>query len=237
MSSLARYGLQVKPYNIVYREAVHHGVIIGVSLPEQKQDVPGDIISQLHSEEQTFAAGLRGFRKMHWVGSRLAASTAFQLLGYGASPVLSDPWGAPTSQHDLSISISHKRHMAVAIVARSEHGSLGVDLEDLQPERKGVAERVLRPEELREVRSLPPDRQWVSTLLRFSVKESIYKALAPRQRRYIDFSEAQVTPNVDGSVAVTLHLTQGPYPAELEARYTWLNRSVLTTVRARWPGR
>jgi 4'-phosphopantetheinyl transferase EntD len=227
----------VKPYTIVYREAVHHGVIIGVSLPEQKQDVPADILSQLHPEEQTFSAGLRGFRKMHWVGSRLATSTAFHLLGYGSPPVLSDPWGAPTSQCDLSISISHKRHMAVAIVARSEHGSLGVDLEDLQPERKGIAERILRPDELLEVSRLPADRQWISTLLRFSVKESIYKALAPRQRRYIDFSEAQVSPKVDGSVAVTLHLVQGPYPAELEARYTWINRSVLTTVRARWPGR
>lgn len=234
---MSRYEAGVKPYTVVYREAVHHGVIIGVSLPEQKEPVPDAVIKQLHPDEQAFAASLRGFRKMHWTGARIATATAFSLLGYGAPPVLSDPWGAPTSQHDLSISISHKRHMAVAIVARSDHGSLGIDLEDLSPERNGIASKVLRPEELHAVSTLAPDRRWTSTLLRFSVKESIYKALAPRQRRYIDFSEAEVTPHVDGQVSVTLHLERGPYPAEIEARYTWLHRSVLTTVRARWPGR
>ena len=227
----------MNPYTVVYKEAVHHGVVIGVTLPEEKAQVPEAVLSQLHPDERAFAASLRGFRKMHWVGARLATATAFSVLGYGAPPVLSDPWGAPTSQHDLSISVSHKKHLAVAIVARSEHGSLGIDLEDLAPDRMTIADRVLRPEELRQVKQMPEDRQWTSTLLRFSVKESIYKALAPRQRRYIDFSEAEVTPNIDGTFAVNLHLEQGPYPAEIEARYTWINRSVLTTVRARWPGR
>lgn len=233
----ARYEGPVKPYSIVYREALHHGVIIGVSLPEQKAPVPEGVIAQLHPEEQTYADSLRGFRKMHWVGARLATTTAFQSLGYGSPPVLSDPWGAPTSGQDLSISITHKRHAAFAIVARSEHGSLGIDLEDLAPIREGIAARVLRDEERRDVEKMDPERGWISTVIRFSVKESIYKALAPRHRRYIEFQEAEVSPNIDGSVSVNLHLKQGPYPAEIEARYAWHQRSVLTTVRARWPGR
>lgn len=227
----------MKPYSVVYREAVHHGVVIGVSLPEQKAAIPAGVIAQLHPDERAFAESLRGFRKMHWVGARIATATAFSLLGYGAPPVLSDPWGAPTSQHDLSISISHKKHLAVAIVARSDHGSLGVDLEDLEPPRPVIASRILRPEELHEIEQLPESRRWTAMLIRFSVKEAIYKALAPRQRRYIAFTEAEVTPDVDGTVSVTLHLEQGPYPAEIEARYTWIQRSVLTTARARWPGR
>ena len=124
--------------------------------------------------------------------------------------------------------------MAVALVARHEHGTLGVDLEDLAPAREGIERRVLRPEEQAEVEALPHGRRWISTLIRFSIKESIYKALAPQLRRYIDFKEAAVFPGIDGKARVTLHLDTGPHPQRLEARYVWLHRSVLSTVRAKW---
>lgn len=234
LSSVARYGAGVKPYTVVYKDALNHGVVLGVSLPEERAPVPPHVLEQLHPDERAFAASLRGFRQVHWVGGRLAAHAAFQLLGHGGPPVLTDPWGAPTSRHGLSISISHKKHLAVALVARDDHGSLGVDLEDLLPERSGIAERILRPAELAAVALLPPERRWTATVLRFSIKEAIYKALAPRQRRYIDFQEAEVTPNIDGTADVQMFLEAGPHPVAIEARYNWLYRSVLSTVRAHW---
>ncbi len=229
-----RYPGGVKPFSIIHKDAVQHGIVLGVSLPDSKAPVPVEILEQLHPEERAYAVDLTGYRQVHWVGGRLAARAALQVLGCGGPPILTDPWGAPTTRQDLSISISHKRHMAVALVARHEHGSLGVDLEDLSPAREGIESRVLRPEEVEGVSALPPDRRWISTLLRFSIKEAIYKALAPRHRRYIDFKEAAVFPGIDGHARVELHLESGPKPAVIEARYTWLRRSVLSTVRTRW---
>ena len=229
-----RYSPVVKPFSIIHKDALQHGIVLGVSLPDSRDPVPVEVLEQLHPEERTFAEDLRGFRQIHWVGGRLAARAALQILGCGGPPILTDPWGAPTTRQDLSVSISHKRHMAVALVARHEHGSLGVDLEDLSPSREGIEQRILRPEEIAEVETLPANRRWISTLIRFSIKESIYKALAPKHRRYIGFHEAAVFPGLDGSARVELHLTEGPCPTDLEARYAWLQRSVLSTVRAKW---
>jgi len=229
-----RYGAGVKPFSVIYKDAVHHGVVIGVSLPQEREPIPDAILQQLHPEERAYAQDLQGHRQRHWVGGRLAAQIAFTILGAGSPPVLTDPWGAPTCRSGLNISITHKRHMAVALVAREEHGCIGVDLEDLSPARPRVAERVLRPEALEAIQQLPEERRWTGILLRFSIKEAIYKALAPKLRRYIDFSEASVSPRIDGTADVQLHLREPLQPRTIEARYLWLRRSVLSTVRVCW---
>ena len=73
----------------------------------------------------------------------------------------------------------------------------------------------------------------MGVLLRFSIKEAIYKAVYPYVRRYVDFSEAHVTPDPDGQAEVTLRLSQGEGPFRVEARYYWLDGRVLSTVRIR----
>jgi enterobactin synthetase component D len=221
-------------YEITLRNALPHGVIAGVDLPGDGGEVPEEVLERLHPDERAFAEHLRGFRRCSYVGGRLAARGALYGLGRAKGPVLSDGRGAPVSPPGTSVSITHKAHRAVAIAARAELGTLGIDLEDLTPERAGIAARVLRPEELAAVEALAPDRRWTATVVRFSLKEAIYKALAPRLKRFIGFEEASVDPGVDGIAKVTLHLTEGPAPLALDARYTWLDQAVLSTVRARW---
>jgi 4'-phosphopantetheinyl transferase EntD len=46
-------------------------------------------------------------------------------------------------------------------------------------------------------------------LLRFSIKESIYKAMHPLICQYVGFQEAEVQPQADGSVLVRLALNSG----------------------------
>ena len=122
----------------------------------------------------------------------------------------------------------------LAIAARADLGVLGVDLEELGRPRLHVAKVVLTPTELEVVSRLPPERRWVATLLRFSIKEAIYKALAPRLQRYIGFEEAEVTLRLDGTASVTLSLSQGEAPTSLDVRYHWLDGGFLSSVRARW---
>jgi enterobactin synthetase component D len=191
-------------------------------------------LSRLHPDERALAETLRGFRQAEFVGGRLAARDAMQALGRRTGPVLRGVRGEPVAPPGVSLSISHKRHLAVAVAARSEFGGLGVDLEVLEPEREGIQQRVLVSEELESLEALEPDRRWTSTVLRFSIKEAIYKALAPRLQRYIGFEEAIVHPSTDGTAEVRLALTEGASPLALDARYAWLDRSVLATVRVQW---
>lgn len=224
----------MEPFRVVLKDAVSHGVLAGVSLPGTGGAVPDEVLELLHPAERAHALTLKGFRIEEFVGGRLAAQAAFRQLGWRGGPVLTQEGGAPVGPSDLSVSISHKRHMAVALVARREHGSLGVDLEDLLPERMVVADRVLREEELIEVKALPAHRQWTSVVVRFAIKEAIYKALAPRQGRYIGFEEAAVFPHPDGTAEVRMELTAGPRPEAIQARYIWAGRGIIATARASW---
>lgn len=213
---------------------MRHGLLGAVHLPETPDPVPDSVLKRLLPEEQVHARGLRGFRQVQWVGGRLAARAAVDSLGVAMGPLLSDGYGAPKAPKPLTISIAHKRHLAVAMVAQRRHGLVGVDLEVRGHARMGIAPRVLTPDEMSEIEHLPLDRQWTSVLMRFAIKEAIYKALAPRLRRYIGFEEAYVFPHTDGSVDVTMHLREGDPAPQLEAEYTWLPQGLIATARARW---
>lgn len=224
------------PFELHHNEALPHGIMVAVSIPDSPEPAPESILRQLHPDEREHARALRGYTQGQWVGARLAAAHAARQLGIPLGPLLNDERGAPlvSPQSGLAVSISHKRDLAVALVARASNGSVGVDVEDFAPARMSVAERVLTSDELREVMSLPEERRWGAVVMRFSVKEAIYKALAPTLRRYIEFGEAEVMLEREGLLRVRLNLAKGEVPPALEARIAWLPGRVLSTVRARW---
>jgi phosphopantetheine--protein transferase-like protein len=223
----------VDPYSVVFHEAVAHGILVGISLPDGPLEPPRSAIDRLHPKEREVAAGIRGYRLVSWIGGRLAAREALDVFGCRDAPLLSDARGAPIGPKSLTVSVSHKRTLAVALVARAELGSVGIDLEELAPARLSIQDRVLTDAERQALQTLPPERQWTALLLRFTVKEAIYKALAPDLGRYVGFEEAEVTPSVDGTAAVVLKLAGDPPPVAVEARYSWFDHHVLATVRAR----
>ncbi len=219
-------------FQISHRDAARHGIVVGVTLPASPDAVTPAVLRRLHPDEQALAARFRGFRLVSFVGGRLAARSALQALGRRPVGVGVTPEGAPLAPRGVSLSISHKRHLAVALVAHSSLGSIGVDLEEIGRDRMTIAPRILTADEQAEVAALPPDRQWIDTAIRFSIKEAIYKALAPTLKRYIRFDEAEVRPDPSGHAAVTLKLDGPLVPRSIEARYTWLDEAVLSTVRA-----
>ena len=223
----------MKPFSTAFQKAVHFGLLTGVHLPDSKEPVPNDVLNRLAPTVQAHARGLGGFRQVDFVGGRLALQANLRGLGRSAA-CLPDERGGVVLPPGVSGSISHKRRLAIALTARANHGGLGVDLEDLLPQRDGIAERVLLPEELEAVQALREDRQWVATLLRFSFKEAIYKALNPLVQRYIGFEEASISLRTDGTSAVTLHLEDGPEPEWIEGRFAWLDGAVLSSVRVKW---
>jgi len=117
------------------------------------------------------------------------------------------------------------------MVAQASNGTLGVDLEEYLPERTSIAKRVLTDAEQVSLRTLPAEQQWIGVLLRFSIKESVYKALDPYVARYVGFEEAEVVPNLQGSANVELRLKNHEGPFRVDARYCWLASRLLTSVR------
>lgn len=210
-----------------------HGVARTIHLPNAADPVPDSVLSRLPREEAEHARTLGGFRQVSFVGGRLALRAAMRAAGVPDEPVLPDERGTPILPRGWTGSVSHKRTLAIGMVARSAAGTLGIDLEDLDPPRLGVAPRVLRPAELAHLDALPEDRRWIALLLRFSTKESIYKALDPYVRRWVGFEEAEVHPGLDCHSEVTLHLTRSEGPFDVDARFHWMPRHVLTTVRIR----
>jgi len=224
----------VTPFSLAYTRGMRHGLLGAVHLPTAPEPVPESVLKRLHPDEAAHARGLRGYRQVQWVGGRIAARAAVDVLGLAMGPLLPDNYGAPKAPKALTVSIAHKRHLAVAMVAQRRHGIVGVDLETGGKPRMGIASRVLTPAEISVVDALAPERQWNSVLMRFAIKEAIYKALAPRLRRYIGFDEAQVAPHTDGSVEVTLQLQDVEPMPQIEAEYTWVPEGLVATARVRW---
>lgn len=222
------------PFRSAFLVALPHGVVAGVHLPPGPEPVPDGVLSRLHPEERAFAASLGGFRQVQFVGGRLALADLCEELGARPQAILPDAHGAPAVPAGFAGSVSHKRDLAVAILARGEPG-LGIDLEDTSGDRPGVARMVLRAEELAAVEQLAPERRWCDTALRFSLKEAVYKALHPYLRRYIGFGEVAVWPSPDGHDRIEPFLPPGEGPFRFEGRHVWLGSYALSTVRVR-PG-
>jgi len=124
----------------------------------------------------------------------------------------------------------------VAMVALGGDGTLGIDLETYGPPRMAIARKVLTEPERTAINDLPEAQRWHSVLLRFSMKEALYKALDPYVQRYVGFHEAQVYPDGEGAARVQFDLAGGEGPFHVEARYSGFQGRILTTVRIR-PGR
>ncbi len=222
-------------FSAAFTRGLAHGVVSAVHLPENICDISSKTLQKLHADERAYAQDLAGHKRQQWIGGRLAARQAVRALGKDMGALLTDSRGAPIPPNHLAISISHKGPLAVALASRLSHGSVGVDLEVVGRDRRHIAEKVLRTEELDFVQSLPVERQWLATLLRFSLKEATYKALAPRLGRYISFHEASVGSVADGSATLQLHLETDDGPKAIEGRYEWMPEGLIATVRARWP--
>jgi len=176
---------------------------------------------------------LSGVRRTTFVAGRFAMRRALAEVGAPIHAVLSDELGAPLLPPGFVGSISHKGDRAIALAARGE-GDRGVDIELVRSLRPGLAEKILTREELDRVEG---DVDFI-TLATFSLKESIYKAIAPTLRRYVGFHEAVVSlPSREAmragfaEVPVRMQLTSGDNAISVEATITEQRSEILSTAR------
>ena len=187
------------------------GWLAAVSLPAGLEPVPAAVLARLEPAEAARARTLRGRRQIEWTGGRLALRAAARAAGVRLPAVLSGERGEPLLPGGIQASISHKRTIALALVAGGE-ATLGLDVEELAPPRPAIAGRILREEERAAVEALPEAARWPAIVARFAAKEAIYKAIHPHVRRYVAFAEASVSLEPP---AASLHLEKGEGPFRL----------------------
>ena len=216
-----------EPFSLAFARPSPFGALAAIHLPRGVEAVTNDVLQRLDPEERAFASSLRGRRQIEFTGGRLA----WRVLNPQAGPLASGERGEPLCPPGLSVSLTHKLDLALAIVGEASAGTLGLDLEGDARERMTIASRVLRPEELEVMSALPQAEQWRAVLLRFALKEAAYKAIHPHLQRFVGFQEARVTLGGEGEAAIEIVTEPGLI---LEAGWEALDaQQVLATVRAK----
>ncbi len=225
-----------EPFRTAWVQTTRFGVLAGVTLPSGLAPVPDEALAGLHPRERQLARAERGRRQIELVGGRLAFRAAARAAGLDVAghALVTDAAGAPIAPAGCSVSLSHKEPLAVALVGKRGEGSLGVDLEGGARDRSSIASRVCRPEELALVEALPQAERWPDVMVRFAVKEAVYKAIAPDLGRFFGFQAARVDRYGASGYAVTMFLEPADPRFDVEAEVLPLDGgSVVALVRAR----
>lgn len=210
------------------------GLCVGVILPPPTERVSEAALARLLPAEAEHARSLKPRRAVSWVGGRLALRHGAEVLGVELPPVMSTPRGAPMMPKGLLGSVSHKDDMAVALLAADDGWHRGIDVEARDPPRPRIERLICTASERRGL-PLEPERRWDQLLLRFALKEALYKALDPIVQRYVAFREVEVAGLLSGRVTFKLALDPPPgRPLMTSGEWERLDSGhVLARVRAR----
>lgn len=148
-------------------------------------------------------------RRGEYLASRLLARHALCRLGAAPLVLDNDADRVPVWPAGFSGSLSHSNRRVALLLTSSASGTLtGVDCENiLRPETAVEIEEaiVTSNEKERIVGSGLPLA--AALTVAFSIKESLYKALYPKLRQYMDFSAAEIVYCSAGAEKIRLRLT------------------------------
>ena len=151
-------------------------------------------------------------RRQQFTAGRVLARRAWQRLGQAPTPLPSDEQRVPRWPSGIVGTITHTHAWCAAAVARaSDVRGLGADVEAATPLDVGLWSRVCRPEERSFLGAHPGEAGGLLAKAIFSAKESIYKALYPEVRVFLDFQ--------------AMHIELEPAPGD--GQWTW--RATLQT--------
>lgn len=136
---------------------------------------------------------------------RYAGKRALHALGGGVPPhavqIASGVFDQPVVRggHPAAVSLSHVAAAGVAVACEPEH-VLGVDVEEVAPDRSDVFDSVMTPAERRAVRSAPGGVGVAATLV-WTLKEALSKALRCGLMTPFEVLEVEgFAPHEDGGV-------------------------------------
>ena len=181
-------------------------------------------------------AGASDKRRREFAAGRRGARRALAELGITDFPLLAGPDRAPLWPGAVVGSITHTEagpggYCGVAVAHRRLVTGLGIDAEPRLPLPMELWPQVLDLEEKRA--ALAADEPGVWARLIFSAKESIYKAVYPLCRRFLDFPDVrvQLLPRQGRFLAELVGAARSIAPAgALVGRFAVDDELLLTTV-------
>ncbi|MCU5773142.1 4'-phosphopantetheinyl transferase superfamily protein [Erwiniaceae bacterium BAC15a-03b] len=157
-------------------------------------------------------------RRAEYLASRYAARSALAAAGVDDFLLLNDEQRAPIWPPGFCGSLSHTSQRAVIITAAAQPGRrIGVDAEQtMQAESaRELSEMIVSASELQRLKQCGLPLAQALTLT-FSLKESLYKALFPVLRQFMDFHSAEIVGLEGETGRAQLRLTRD-FSAELQA--------------------
>ncbi len=167
-------------------------------------------------------------RRQQYTAGRVLARQAWAQLGVPALPLLSDEQRVPRWPPSVVGCISHTHGWCAAAVApAAQVTGIGIDVEAATPLDVELWERICRPEERALLAAYPECAAGLLAKAVFSAKESIYKALYPRVRVFLDFQAMHIAlaPQAAAGISrwqATLRAPWGPFAAGQSFEPGWL---------------
>ena len=156
---------------------------------------------ELLASEQQATRHFKQKKLLDFKRGRYCARMALSHIGRPHEAVSVGASREPVWPNGIIGSISHcDGTSAAAVSAGGDLLGIGIDIEALQVLDPVVLDQICGPEELQWMANHPSDEQLSSVL--FCIKEAVYKCVWPNLRRFIDFREVSVTPNLDENTFV-----------------------------------
>ena len=161
-------------------------------------------MDQINPAEQLLVQDAVSSRQSEFSTGRMLTARALREFGVPVAAILRGPMNEPIWPPGITGSITHTTDICMVAVAATRHlVGLGIDIEANRPEFDDIAHLILRPEErqLAAAQALPAKD---AVRLVFGAKESLYKAVHGRARRFVDFQEVRIEFEPDSSSFVAI---------------------------------
>ncbi|MDO6707004.1 4'-phosphopantetheinyl transferase [Photobacterium sp. 1_MG-2023] len=161
-------------------------------------------------------------RQAEFLAGRIAARDALQAMGIEADKQI--PIGeqrAPVWPQHVVGAISHTDTMAIALTKPKTDGQIvGLDLEKLidAAHCRSLENMLLTPKEMHRLAVLDAPAA-VQLTLTFSAKESLFKAIYPEVRQYLDFLDSEVVAVDTAAQIISLRMTRAVGQTQFRSQY------------------
>ena len=187
----------------------------------------------VHPDEER-EAQRRGFgprRLAEFRAGRWCAHRALAPLGLGESPIPIAMSREPVWPAGVVGSITHcLGYCAAAVAPSAQLRGIGIDAELPSEVSFGLAEQICGRAELARLSEMPCDAT-LALSLTFSAKESVFKALFPRERVFLEFPDVELLFDyAEGTFTITgpVMMLVGDVARRVRGRFAFGTQRVLT---------
>jgi enterobactin synthetase component D len=177
-------------------------------------------------------------RQAEFVAGRVVAGDGLAALGLSRVEIPIGPHRSPVWPEGVIGSISHNNCLAVATVRLQQEGRfVGIDVETMIPDVQctDIKRMILHSDDYKYLTLNQLSQSQLMTLI-FSAKESLFKAVYPSIKRYLEFHDARVVGLNVAEKKMGLELlveTAGlMIPQQYEVDFYWLGECVITLIQS-----